>query len=218
MIRRLAGESPAEFRARLEVETFGERGQFPATHAAWLDAHPDLRDTAEIRIGLRFIGMVATQTAEVVGGYFTDLYRSLTTPGGSVDAMAKMDEALAIADLVMLAIVADGTVTEEEIVRLEALHKDREIPELARKALEDFRARMPAVRSDDDLAGLAATILPRVSAEGRRGVLETVVAMARAGSGATTSATYREASRSDPRALVDRFAALLGVDSDAGCA
>lgn len=126
-----------------------------------IDAHPDLRDTAELKIFVGFLGLLARASLATVGGYFADLYRLATTRGGSVDAMVAMDEALAIADLVMLAIVADGVITVTEIARLEALHRARELPEGARQALEDFRRRIPGGQAGVDPSAIARAIARR---------------------------------------------------------
>ena len=128
--------------------------------------------------------------------------------------MSRMDEQLAVADLLMLAIVADRRVSEAEIAALGSLHEDEEIGEAAGSALGSFLQRVPVHGDPAAFDRVARAAVPRASAVARRDVYRAVISLARQRSGILVQTHYRALPMADRAALLIRFRTLLALPEE----
>lgn len=153
--------------------------------------------------------------AESVGGWFADVWTSLTSRGG-IDEMQRMDSALASVELVMLAILADGTVSDSETLALQYFIDARGLNETAGRALEDFARRITDGSSDPEkLSALTRASSARVAPERRMDVLTAIAQIAMRMQTVEHSRELAHA-HGAPATLVRRMGAAMGM-SESDC-
>lgn len=215
-IHRRPGESTEEYARRVYEENPLEPGESPEEYAERLErttGFPSQQTVNRLEVAAEFGAIVVIGAAGAVAGYFRDLFATAFSRGASTDAMERMDEALAVADLLMLAVAADGRVTDDELAALRAFHARARLEEDADAALEAFVARLPATRDLPAIERLARDAVPRISPAMRREVYRLVFSLARGGSGLAHPGSDR-GEGAGGQALCDRFAALLAIDDE----
>lgn len=142
--------------------------------------------------------------------FFGDLWATLKSKGG-IDEMRRMDAALARSEVLMIAILADGHTTDDELQQLHQHFANEDVPENALDALRAFSARTAGVATDPEkLSAVVAASAARIPAEAKGATLEAVAVIARE---LQSASGPRESSHAhvDAPTLVRRIAAALGV-------
>lgn len=156
----------------------------------------------------------ASFIANAIGGWFKDVWSSLTSKGG-IDEMQRMDAALAIAELVMLTILADGAVSPTELYALQVHYDSRRLHEDARAALDVYAQRASSVATDPaQLTALARATGARIPEEHRFDALVAVANVARHMQ-SVEHARELAHSNADRATVVRRIGAALGLDAAA---
>lgn len=168
-------------------------------------------------MALQIIGLAAGFMVVAMASYVRDLSQSvseLDDPRGE-SAMDAVLEEYSIAEIVALAIMADGELTEPE---LEALR------EITTTTLGDAREaercigtmrRQDRVAGDwDDLAELVRRSARRLSVPRRIEAYQHVVSLANTGSGLPGEAGYRTYRTADTQGMLDAMAAGLELDAE----
>jgi len=132
--------------------------------------------------------------------------------GGKMTAMLEMDRALAFADVVALVVLADGTVSDGELLLLtDALTRTGAARVSPHEALQRWRDMVDEIGSIELLAQRIRYARKRLSPEDRREAMALVEMLARDGSGLLDQKRvgYRNAYQSSPEALLEVFRAEL---------
>lgn len=138
--------------------------------------------------------------------------KALAEDGDPEERMARMERAIAVSDLLCIAVLADGVVTDEEWAKIRGAAA---VAGFDGRAVEArFRGEARSLRDPGRLRDRIARAATRATAEDRAQVLRAVIDLARGGSGAAVvqGVGYRASEGSDPEALVDAFARGLRVD------
>jgi uncharacterized tellurite resistance protein B-like protein len=155
--------------------------------------------------------------AGAVAGYFRDLSHGIEQAKGSQEErMAAMERALALADLMVLAVLADGVVSDDEWNSLRALFEGSKLsldPKETVQRLQWEAAKLSDPRVLKERIYLKSRVL---SEKDRAEALWLVKELARTGSGlgGANEGGYRGARKSDPRALVELFAKAMEIDEE----
>lgn len=166
-----------------------------------------LAEAVELTVGL--VGGAARTVAEFV----SDLWRSLFATGGD-RLMEYTDQQFAVADLLALAVLADGEVTELELEALRAHPSLRAAGTTPGELLARARERFPSFEDSKGFERVARQVAARLEPAVRRSVYLAVLELARKGSGVVVqSEGYRAGRAVSPSALLDRFAALLQLSA-----
>jgi len=156
-----------------------------------------------------------------VAKYFADQRSSVgvleADEGSPEERMHRQARGYAIADLVVMAVLADGVVTEDEWARLRRALAEEGTGIDAAEATSRLEARAEALKDRRQLRKAVALAAAPLSSEDREQVLRIVVDFARNGSAAmaTSGTGYRVAERTDPATLIQVFAEALDLPPDA---
>jgi hypothetical protein len=160
--------------------------------------------------------VIAAAVAGVLGvvDYFRGMARDLravTGPGGTRE-MARLERQMALADVVALALFADGVVTDEERAALESACEEFQPDIEPKDVLERVTALAETFGTDDELRARVSLAGGQLDDEGRREAFAIVEALARGGGSRLRGTTdHRDAERTAPEALVDLFATALHI-------
>jgi len=148
-----------------------------------------------------------------LGAYIRDLRAGVSRlSGGGVDAMAAIERAIAISDLLSYAVLADGEVSEEESTALAQALRDAGVSVSADDAIARLRARAAELKDEATLRLKITATAAKLSAADRTDVFRHVVALAASGSGISVGETsYRSNQTTDAQRLVTVFSECLGI-------
>lgn len=142
--------------------------------------------------------------------FFGDLWATLQSKGG-IDEMNRTDIALARSEVLMIAILADGHTSDDEMQQLHQHFANEDVPDNAFDALKAFSARTAGIATDPEkLSAVVAASAARIPAEAKGSTLEAVAVIARelrSASGPRESAHAHV----DAPTLVRRFADAMQV-------
>lgn len=152
-----------------------------------------------------------------VASYFSDLrdaLRLLRNDGG-IEAMERAERELAFAEIVALALFADGEVTMEERatlrrVGLTAAEKGDLLD--VDEALERIAIVARAALTEDTLRGRIEGLAEKLDAPQRGQAFAMACALARGGSRLRGPSGYRDNAQGSGEALIDVFAKALAID------
>lgn len=152
-----------------------------------------------------------------VVSYFRDLGEGIEQAKGShEERMAAMERALALADLMVLAVLADGVVSDDEWNSLRTLFEGSKLDLDPKETVQ--RLRWDAAKLQDPSVLKERIYLKSqvLSEKDRAEALWLVQELARTGSGlgGANQGGYRGARKSDPRALVELFAKAMEIDEE----
>jgi len=135
---------------------------------------------------------------------------------GKMTAMLEMDRALAFADVVALAVLADTHVTDEELrLLIDALSRTGASRVSSEEALARWRTMVDGIGSTELLGARIRYARERLSPDDCQEAMELVEGLAREGSGLLDQERvgYRNAYKSSPEALLEVFrTALFSVE------
>lgn len=152
------------------------------------------------------------------------LYKYFSSVGGSVariakgggeKAMAEMERAIAMADVVALAVLADGEARDAEVSALQEAFSRNGLPVRADESIKRARAVAGDVTHAETLRRSIERFAARLKEDERAEAFRVVVDLAGAGAGAIVGQTdYRHAKRWDPGALITIFAESMRIPPD----
>ena len=131
--------------------------------------------------------------------------------GGGASAMAALERAMNMAELLAMAVIADGEITAEKRSALAEALANGKLEVKSGEALAGVSPRAAALREPEALREAVARVGMRLSMKDREEALGMIAGLAKAGAGLPVEGAYRGGRRSDPRALVELFATALGV-------
>jgi len=155
-----------------------------------------------------------------LASYFRDLRTGLSTvtqEGSPEERMAELERKLAVADLIVLAVLADGEVPNEEWERLCKAFAESRLGVDPVATAARFRAQAAELQHPEILRDRITRTAVRLGPPEREEAFRLIVGLARGGSGiaVTHGVGYRAVARSDPHGLIEIFADTLQVPPEA---
>jgi uncharacterized tellurite resistance protein B-like protein len=151
-----------------------------------------------------------------VAAYFDDLATAIRQLGaGGPEEMARVERELALAEVVALALVADGEITEEERHTLGRALASGSYEIAAADALARISALARVSATEESLRARLELLAGRLDAKRRADAFALVCALARGGSLLRLpDAGYRGNAHGSAEALVELFATALAIPTE----
>jgi len=143
--------------------------------------------------------------------WYLDVRTNLSdlSQGTSDDNMVATDRAIAIGDLLALAMLADEVLLPAERDALTRLLAEHAPQVTADEVIARFEARVRTMRAGRTLEAAVRATAARLSADDRARVLDMVKDLATHGAGIPVDRGYRAQMTADPDALVETFTRAL---------